>query len=520
MDLRTVMLMLSVGSFIFGLLLVILRFKKNNPQNVPFWIPAKMLQAAGSLLLYYRTSTFDGLTLLANTLLLLGCAYEAWAIRILSGQSVKRWLHLITTAGIILVCSMTMFLVAPYRGGLVFLLQSAFCFLPSIFLFSRVGIKFSLQLILAISYCITGLVFLIGAFICLGFPEYALILEKKVIFSIVPGMSFCLFLISGYILLMLAKERSDMQVQEIQKELKKTESKFQRIVETAIEGILIFDENYKITFANENMASVLGYRVDEMIGKQYISFFSQCHLDVYKYQESLRKSGNDSVYECCLLRKDGQERWFLISAKAIFDDFGKFEGSFAMLTDINERKEMELLLEESNRRLKELTNKDSLTGIANRRCFDEKLEQEYFRLRRTNSKLSIILLDLDHFKDYNDCYGHVMGDDCLRQIGRVLADSINRSVDLVACYGGEEFACILPDTDIHAAVEIAEKIRQTIEGLKIEHKKSPVSKFVTASFGVTTVQYSYGTSPEDVVAIADKLLYKAKISGRNRVEFI
>ena len=210
----------------------------------------------------------------------------------------------------------------------------------------------------------------------------------------------------------------------------------------------------------------------------------------------------------------------MISAKAIFDDFGKFEGSFAMLTDINERKEMELLLEESNRRLKELTNKDSLTGIANRRCFDEKLEQEYFRLRRTNSKLSIILLDLDHFKDYNDCYGHVMGDDCLRQIGRVLADSINRSVDLVARYGGEEFACILPDTDIHAAVGIAEKIRQRIEGLKIEHKKSPVSKFVTASFGVTTVQYSYGTSPEDVVAIADKLLYKAKISGRNRVEFI
>ncbi|HHU49612.1 MAG: GGDEF domain-containing protein [Caldicoprobacterales bacterium] len=180
---------------------------------------------------------------------------------------------------------------------------------------------------------------------------------------------------------------------------------------------------------------------------------------------------------------------------------------------------MELLLEESNRRLTELSNKDSLTGIANRRCFDATLEHEYFRLRRSNSKLSIILLDIDHFKEYNDCCGHVMGDDCLRQIGRVLAGSVNRSVDLAARYGGEEFACILPDTSIDGAVKIAEKIQQRIQDLKIEHKKSPVSEFVTASFGVTTVQYSSEISPSEVIAMADKLLYKAKVSGRNMIEF-
>jgi len=344
-------------------------------------------------------------------------------------------------------------------------------------------------------------------------------LEKRPIFGIIPAVSFGIFLISGFILLMLAKERSDMQVMEIRQALKKKEIQFQRIVETAIEGILIFDEHFRITFANKNMASMLGYKVGEMIGRSYVSFFPKSHLDVYNRQESIRKKGDDSVYECCLLRKDGQKHWFLVSAKAIINDFGKFEGSFAMLTDINERKEMELLLEESNRRLTELSNTDSLTGIANRRCFDTTLEHEYYRLRRSNSKLSVILFDVDHFKEYNDYYGHVMGDDCLRQLGGILTSCINRSVDLAARYGGEEFACILPDTDLNGAVKTAEKIRQKIQDLKIEHKKSSVSDFVTASFGVTTVQYSEEISPKKIIGMADKLLYKAKVSGRNSIEY-
>lgn len=100
-----------------------------------------------------------------------------------------------------------------------------------------------------------------------------------------------------------------------------------------------------------------------------------------------------------------------------------------------------------------------------------------------------------------------MGDDCLRQIGSVLANCISRSVDLVARYGGEEFACILPGTDIHGAVKIAERIRQRIQDLRIEHKESPVSEYVTASFGIISVHYSSETSPEAIISMADKLLY-------------
>jgi diguanylate cyclase (GGDEF)-like protein/PAS domain S-box-containing protein len=519
MDLRTVMLMLAVGSFLYGLLLVVFILKKNSPQKVPFWVSAKMLQAAGSLLLYFRTDIFDVLTVIANIVLLSGCAYEAWAVRILSGQSVNRRLHVSVSVAVILVCTIMIFIEMPYRTGLTFLLQSIFYFLPGLYLIGQMNRRFSLQILLAVCYCIGGAIFLISSIICLGFPEFALSLQSSVIAGIIPITSFCMFLISGFILLMIAKERSDLQVEEVKKSLKESEIRFQQIVETAIEGILIFDEHYRITFANENMASTLGYTVEEMLGRTYLSFFPEDQLNIYKSQEARRKSGEDSVYECCLLRKDGNTNWFLVSAKALLDEYGKFEGSFAMLTDINERKEMELLLEGSNRKLKELSNQDSLTGIANRRCFDATLEHEYYRLRRSNSKLSIILLDIDHFKEYNDYYGHVMGDECLRQIGSVLSSCVSRSVDLAARYGGEEFACILPDTDIQPAVKIAEKIQKRIQDLKIEHKKSTVSNFITASFGVTTVEYSSDISPSDIIDMADKLLYKAKVSGRNRVEY-
>ena len=519
MDIRTVMLMLAVGSFLFGLLLVMFKIKKNNPQQVPFWIVAKFLQAAGSLMLFYRTETFDVITMLANIVLLLGCSYEAWAVRIISGQTVKRKLHSLISIGIVSVCSTTIFLFPPYRSGLIFLIQSIFYFLPGLFLLSKSHVKSFLRLLLGVCYCITGSVFLLNAILCFIIPDYALCMGGNAIFALIPLASFCIFLMSGFIMLMLAKEISDMQVLEIQETLEKSEIRFQRIIETAIEGILIFDEDYEITFANKNMASVLGYTIDEMLRRPYKSFFPKSHLDIENYQENLRRSGQDSVYECCLLRKDGKQHWFLVSANAIMNDSGRFEGSFAMLTDINERKEMELLLEESNRQLTELSNKDGLTGIANRRCFDDTLDREYFRLRRSNSKLSIIMLDIDHFKTFNDCYGHVAGDDCLRRIGSVLAGCIGRSVDLAARYGGEEFACILPDTDIHTAVIIAENIRRSIEELKIEHKESPVSEFITASFGVTTVEYSSECSLSDIIANADKMLYKAKASGRNRIEF-
>ncbi|MFY9451025.1 MAG: diguanylate cyclase, partial [Bacillota bacterium] len=404
-----------------------------------------------------------------------------------------------------------------FRSSAIFSLQSIFYFLPFGFLVHKPDRKFSLQVPLGVLYLLTGLVFLVNAAMLFFFPGYGLS-GANVLLGMIPIISFCVFLASGFILLMLSKERSDLQMQQIQKSLKETEDRFRLIVETAIEGIMVFDEHYRITFANKNMASMLEYTVEEMLGRSYSSFFAEEDQDIYREQEALRKSGRDSVYECGLLTKSGKKHWFLISARPLLGQSNRFEGSFAMLTDINERKVMEMALAEANRQLIELSNRDGLTGISNRRRFDTFLESEFSRLKAENAHLSIIFLDVDHFKAYNDLYGHLMGDECLKQIANVLANCVTRPDDLVARYGGEEFACVLPDTDLANAVLKAEEIQEKVKELAIEHKGSKVSDLITVSFGVATFNSASGVTIEEMMKFADKQLYKAKSLGRNRIE--
>jgi len=175
---------------------------------------------------------------------------------------------------------------------------------------------------------------------------------------------------------------------------------------------------------------------------------------------------------------------------------------------------------EKNRELEALCITDGLTGIANRRRFDEVLAQECSRHSRSGTELSLIMLDVDHFKAFNDNYGHVKGDECLRRIADMIKSCANRPADLAARYGGEEFACILPETDRVGAVAIAENIRRSITTLAIPHEKSSTADFVSVSMGVVTVRCIKGCPIVDIVNKADELLYKAKSSGRNRVEYV
>jgi len=176
-------------------------------------------------------------------------------------------------------------------------------------------------------------------------------------------------------------------------------------------------------------------------------------------------------------------------------------------------------LVESNRKLESLSATDGLTGIANRRRFDEVLAKEYSRHTRSGAELSLILLDIDCFKAFNDCYGHIVGDECLRQIAQVIADCATRTTDLAARYGGEEFVCILPETDLIAAVAIAERIRSEIIARAIPHGGSSVADYVTASLGVVTARCSANNSSLAILSQVDELLYRAKSLGRNRVEY-
>lgn len=172
-------------------------------------------------------------------------------------------------------------------------------------------------------------------------------------------------------------------------------------------------------------------------------------------------------------------------------------------------------IETINEELAQLASKDTLTGLANRRSFDEKLRRELSRLIRSGNCLSLIMLDVDYFKQFNDIYGHVAGDDCLRGIAQVIRTASKRTVDLAARYGGEEFACILPETDERGAQTIAERIRKNVEQLVIPHAGSSVGKYVTVSLGVLTIVGKSTDITENVVDKCDNLLYQAKQNGRN-----
>jgi len=216
-------------------------------------------------------------------------------------------------------------------------------------------------------------------------------------------------------------------------------------------------------------------------------------------------------------RKDGVQVPFMFAATPFRGIDGSIIGMVARFKDITERKYAENILKEANERLERLSTHDGLTQVANRRCFDQTLEREWNRLRRTCEPLSLIMSDVDFFKLFNDTYGHQGGDDCLKAVASALSNTVKRAGDCVARYGGEEFVVILPATVEQGAFHIAEQIRQAVERLAIAHGKSPAAPHVTLSLGVATSVPSETGTPEQLIKRADDALYKAKSSGRNRV---
>ncbi len=174
-------------------------------------------------------------------------------------------------------------------------------------------------------------------------------------------------------------------------------------------------------------------------------------------------------------------------------------------------------LKQANRELHRVASLDGLTGVANRRCFDEYLHREWRRMTREEKPLSLILFDIDYFKLYNDTYGHLAGDACLQKIAAAVGATVKRPADLVARYGGEEFVAILPDTEIAAAGYVAELIQAAVKALAIPHSRSSISDRVTLSIGVATTVPTGEVLPSMLVAAADQALYQAKAAGRDRI---
>ena len=165
-----------------------------------------------------------------------------------------------------------------------------------------------------------------------------------------------------------------------------------------------------------------------------------------------------------------------------------------------------------------LCREDSLTGVANRRYFDDYLEQEWRRAVRTGSSLSLLLVDVDQFRAFNERHGQKAGDRCLERVAGAIADSLQRATDLVARYAGEEFACVLPETGLEGALRIAERIREGVLGLEIPHGASPVAPVISVSLGVASIVPDKLGSTAQLLVAADRCLDLAKERGQNRVE--
>lgn len=186
--------------------------------------------------------------------------------------------------------------------------------------------------------------------------------------------------------------------------------------------------------------------------------------------------------------------------------------------EIERRIKVENALRQANQELHRLATIDNLTQIPNRRQFDQYLEREWRRLTREKAPLSLILLDIDYFKRYNDSKGHQAGDLCLKKIAQAIAKSVQRPADLGARYGGEEFAVILPHTDLEGAIYVANRIKIAVQNLQLEHPSSDVSQIVTLSQGISSTIPVRETSPESLIHDADLALYHAKSQGRNQLQ--
>jgi len=188
----------------------------------------------------------------------------------------------------------------------------------------------------------------------------------------------------------------------------------------------------------------------------------------------------------------------------------------------NREKEIETRtgeLEEANATLERLSREDSLTGLANRRWFAQFLAQTWRSALRDNKAISILIMDIDDFKAFNDTYGHQKGDDCLKLVAQTIRKSVGRASDLVSRYGGEEFVVVLGDTPLEGALKIAEQIRAAVEALGIPHKASKYQRYVTLSIGVTSTLPTHDTQPETVLIAADRAMYNAKHDGKNQVAY-
>jgi len=282
---------------------------------------------------------------------------------------------------------------------------------------------------------------------------------------------------------------------------------------------------WKIDWATMQFAYI-GPQIEALLGWAQDSWLSvndwsdRMHPEdrdwVVNFCVSQSQSGIDHEADYRALTSDGNYVWIRDVVHVVRNDDGEVEALIGFMFDISERKKTEEKLLTLQKELEELSFKDGLTGVANRRMFDSIMQLEWTNSRRTGQPLSIIMIDIDYFKQYNDHYGHIKGDDCLKRVAKALNTAAARSRDFFARYGGEEFILVLPETDATAAERVAERCRNLIFKEQIPHDYSAVSQILTISMGLGTITPSQQDEPRAFIDAVDRNLYLAKQQGRNR----
>lgn len=299
-----------------------------------------------------------------------------------------------------------------------------------------------------------------------------------------------------------------------------------RLMEYLIVPTFVIDRTSRVVVWNKACERLTGLMADDVVGTDdhWRAFYTEPRLflpdllargdyqaigSLYGQCDGFGMSDfGVSVESWCLMPQRGRQLYLAIDAGPIYDDAGALIAVVETVRDITAQ-------HEAQQSLLTLAAEDGLTGLPNRRSFDELLKTEVRRASREDETLSLLMVDVDCFKAFNDTYGHQSGDDCLRAVAQAMAGALHRAGDTVARYGGEEFAVVLPKTDTAAALQIAERLRIAIEDLGIRHEGSRASEVVTASLGAAT-GHGADLDADRLVAAADSALYVSKHEGRNR----
>lgn len=290
------------------------------------------------------------------------------------------------------------------------------------------------------------------------------------------------------------------------------------LFEKTVIGLALCRMSGDLVDVNTAFAALLGRSIKETLTLTYWQITPEKYATQENSQlENLEKTGRYGPYEKEYIHADGYFVPVRLSGQIVEIDGEKY--IWSSVEDITDHKQAEEELARLYKEVEQLSFQDGLTGIANRRMFDKTLDREWSRAQRERSPLSLIMLDIDYFKQYNDYYGHQQGDECLKLVAKALCGVSKRAIDLIGRYGGEEFVLLLPETNETQAVQLAEQCFSAVNQQKLPHELSTVDDVVTVSAGVSTIIPLGETQSSTLIETADKLLYQAKQKGRNRFEY-